>query len=41
MRHGEYVSEKEICALVDRYDRTKDGRVYYSEFIDELQPKAI
>ena len=40
IRHGVYVSEKEICALIDRYDRTKDGRISYTEFIEELQPKA-
>lgn len=40
IRHQVYVSEKEICALIDRYDRTKDGRISYTEFIEELQPKS-
>ena len=40
MKQGQYVSEKEISALVDRYDRSKDGRISYNEFLDELQPKA-
>jgi Ca2+-binding EF-hand superfamily protein len=36
IRHAIYVSEKEICALIDRYDRTKDGRISYTEFLEEL-----
>lgn len=36
-----YVSEKEICALVDRYDRKRDGRITYSEFSNELTPKSF
>lgn len=35
-----YVSEKEICALVDRYDRKRDGRITYHEFIGELNPRT-
>lgn len=35
-----YVSEKEICALVDRYDRKRDGRITYIEFGDELKPRT-
>ena len=35
-----YVSEKEICALIDRYDRKRDGRITYSEFMEELNPKT-
>lgn len=40
IKQGIYVSEKEISALIDRYDRSKDGRITYTEFIEELQPKA-
>ncbi len=39
IRHNIYVSEKESCGLIDRYDRSKDGTISYSEFIDELKPK--
>jgi hypothetical protein len=35
-----YVSEKESHELIDRFDRSKDGKISYSEFIDELRPKA-
>ncbi len=40
IRHNQYVSEKESHALIDRYDRSKDGKISYSEFIEELRPKA-
>ena len=40
IRHGHYVSEKEIYSLIDRYDRSKDGKISYTEFIEELQPKS-
>ena len=29
LKYAVYVSEKEIAALIDRYDCTKDGRVTY------------
>ena len=38
--NGIYVSEKEISQLCDRYDRNKDGRITYSEFMEEMLPKA-
>jgi Ca2+-binding EF-hand superfamily protein len=34
-----YVSEKEICALIDRYDRKRDGRITFAEFVEELNPR--
>lgn len=40
MKFNVYVSEKEICALIDRYDRTRDGKINYSEFVEELTPKT-
>jgi Ca2+-binding EF-hand superfamily protein len=33
MKYNLYVSEKEICALIDRYDRKRDGRITYAEVI--------
>jgi hypothetical protein len=41
IRHGMYVSEKESCGLIDRYDRDKDGTISYAEFIEELKPKLL
>ena len=35
-----YVSEIEICALIDRYDRTRDGKINYTEFVEELNPRT-
>ncbi len=41
IKYNMYVSEKEISALIDRYDRKRDGRITYSEFMQELNPKLI
>jgi len=40
IKYNLFVSEKEICALIDRYDRTRDGKITYSEFTEELTPKS-
>jgi Ca2+-binding EF-hand superfamily protein len=36
-----YVPEQEAIALIDRYDRTRDGGIYYDEFLAELTAKSI
>ena len=38
--YGFYATESEITWLLDRYDRNKDGRISFSEFIDEILPKS-
>jgi Ca2+-binding EF-hand superfamily protein len=38
--YGFYALESELTWLVDRYDRNRDGRISYSEFIDEILPKS-
>jgi len=38
--YGFFASENEISWLIDRYDRNHDGRISYSEFIDEIMPKS-
>jgi Ca2+-binding EF-hand superfamily protein len=35
-----YVTDAELKALVARYDTNADGRVSYSEFVQELAPKS-
>lgn len=35
-----YVTDKELQSLVDRYDKNADGRVSYSEFMEELLPRS-
>ena len=32
-------TQKELFGLMDRYDKNKDGKISYSEFITELTPK--
>jgi len=39
-RAGVCATEKELNSLVDRYDKNADGRVSYSEFMDEILPKS-
>jgi len=38
--NGFYATDSEVAILIDRYDRNNDGRISYSEFIDEILPKS-
>jgi Ca2+-binding EF-hand superfamily protein len=38
--YGFYATSEEISWLIDRYDKNRDGRISYSEFIDEILPKS-
>ena len=38
--NGIFPTENEISMLVDRYDRNRDGRISYEEFMEELIPKT-
>ena len=38
--YGFYATDSEVSWLVDRYDRNHDGRISYSEFIEEILPKS-
>lgn len=38
-RNRESVEESEISALIDRYDRKRDAKITYSEFVTELTPR--
>ena len=40
IKYNTYVSEKEVSSLIDRYDRSRDGRINYSEFSEELKPRS-
>mmetsp|Transcript_23468 Transcript_23468/g.17935 ORF Transcript_23468/g.17935 Transcript_23468/m.17935 type:complete len:155 (+) Transcript_23468:470-934(+) len=40
IKYNYYVSEKEICALIDRYDRKRDERITFPEFSEELKPRG-
>ena len=37
---GFYVSEKEVSEIVEKMDKTKDGRVSFAEFADEVRPRS-
>lgn len=38
--HGLYATTKDLESLMDRYDKDRDGRVSYSEFVQEVRPKS-
>ena len=38
--HGIVASDKDLLILMDRYDKDKDGRVSYSEFVQEMTPHS-
>ena len=38
--HGIVTSDKDLLILMDRYDKNKDGRVSYSEFVQEMTPHS-
>ena len=38
--YGFYATQEEITWLIDRYDRNRDGRISYSEFLNEILPKS-
>jgi len=39
-RHRFYATEKELCTITDRFDKNKDGRVSYGEFVKEMSPQS-
>jgi Ca2+-binding EF-hand superfamily protein len=38
--HGVAVTHKDLLSLMERYDKNRDGRVSYSEFVQEITPKS-
>ena len=38
--HGVFATSKDLQGLLDKYDKNRDGRVTYSEFVDEVTPKS-
>lgn len=39
-QYGFFNTETEISWLLERYDRDRNGRVTYSEFVEEILPKS-
>lgn len=37
---GIYASDKDVSGLVDKYDKDRDGKISYNEFMDEILPKS-
>ncbi|TNV81918.1 hypothetical protein FGO68_gene16683 [Halteria grandinella] len=40
IEYGIHLTELELTLLIDRYDKNHDGRISYSEFMDELMPRS-
>jgi Ca2+-binding EF-hand superfamily protein len=38
--HGIFATSKDLQSLLAKYDKNKDGRVSYSEFVEEVTPKS-
>lgn len=38
--NGFYSSNDELFKLMERFDKNKDGRISYSEFVEEVTPKS-
>lgn len=38
--YGIFPTETEISWLIERYDRDRDGRISYTEFVEEILPKS-
>jgi len=38
--HGFYASEKDLVGLMNKFDKNRDGRITYSEFVEEVAPKS-
>lgn len=34
------MSDSDVSGLVDKYDKDKDGKISYNEFMDEILPKS-
>jgi len=38
--HGIYATSKDLLNLVQKFDKNQDGKVTYSEFVQEMTPKS-
>jgi len=38
--YGIYITGEDLKNLMERYDKNKDGRVSFSEFLQEVSPKS-
>lgn len=38
--HGIFATGKDLQSLLEKYDKNRDGRVTYSEFVEEVTPKS-
>ena len=39
-QRGLYVSDRDADILMEKFDKDRDGRISYSEFMDEILPKS-
>ena len=36
--HGFFATERELNSIMNKLDRDRDGKISFSEFVDELSP---
>jgi len=37
---GYYVTDNEVSTLMEKFDKDRDGKISYSEFMEEILPKS-
>jgi len=37
--HGFFATEKEMSFIMYKFDKDKDSKISFSEFVDEMSPK--
>jgi Ca2+-binding EF-hand superfamily protein len=37
--HGFFATEKEMQFIMHKFDKDSDGKIVFSEFVDEMTPK--
>jgi Ca2+-binding EF-hand superfamily protein len=37
--HGFFATEKEMSFIMNKFDKDKDAKISFSEFVDEMSPK--
>ena len=38
--YGIYTTENDIVNIFKRFDKNMDGKIHYSEFVQEMSPRA-
>lgn len=39
--HGFFATERELNSIMHKFDRDRDGKIMYADFIEEMTPKLL